>query len=175
MFAVLLMAAGNETTRNAMSGGMQLLIEHPEIKKQLTEDPSLIPAAVEEMLRLVTPVQSFSRTATRDVELGGMQIKQGDIVLMLYSSANCDPDQFSDPDRFIVDRKPNHLAFGIGAHFCLGANLARMELRCAFEEILRRMPNMEFSAGGPVMARTALIRNCAEMQVRFTPEAAGQA
>jgi cytochrome P450 len=151
---------------------MQLLIEHPEVKQQLSEDPSLIPNAIEEMLRLVTPVQSFSRTATEDTELGGRKIKQGDVVLMLYSSANYDADEFADPERFVVDRKPHHLAFGIGAHFCLGANLARMELRCALEEILRRMPNMEFDAGGPVMARTALIRNCAETQVRFTPETA---
>ena len=172
MFCVLLMVAGNETTRNAISGGMQLLIDHPEARQQLIDDPSRIPVAVEEMLRLVSPVLSFGRTATRDTELRGQPIAKGQKVLMLYPSANRDAEVFEEPDRFQIDRNPNHLAFGIGNHFCLGANLARMELRVAFEELLRRIPEMEYSRGGPEFAPSALVRSCRHMHVRFSPERA---
>jgi cytochrome P450 family 142 subfamily A polypeptide 1 len=171
MLLVLLLAAGNETTRNAISGGMQLLIEHPEARQRLIDDPTLIPGAVDEMLRHVTPVQSFARTATRDTELGGKTIQQGQKVLMLYSSANRDEDVFDDPDDFDVERKPSHLAFGIGSHFCLGANLARMEMRVAFEQLLRRLPDMRYSTHGPTLRPNALVRSCVSMPVRFTPEA----
>ena len=172
MFSVLLMVAGNETTRNAISGGMQLLIDHPRTRQELVEDPSKIPAAVEEMLRLVSPVLSFGRTATRDTELRGQPIAKGQKVLMLYPSANRDAEVFEEPDRFHIDRNPSHLAFGIGNHFCLGANLARMELRVAFEELLRRIPDMEYTRGGPEFAPSALVRSCRHMHVRFSPERA---
>ncbi|MCP5060317.1 MAG: cytochrome P450 [bacterium] len=168
---VILMVAGNETTRNGISAGMQLLIENPEARQRLIDDPSLIPNAVEEMVRLATPVRSFGRTATRDTELGDQKIKAGQTVLLLYPSANRDERQFDDPDRFDIDRAPHHLGFGIGNHFCLGANLARMEMRVAIQEILRRLPDMEYTAGGPVLVPSALVRTCAEMKVRFTPEA----
>ena len=171
MLCTILLVAGNETTRNGISGGTQLLIEHPEQRQRLVDDPSLIPAAVEEMLRLVSPVHSFSRTATQDTELRGVEIKQGQKLLMVYPTANRDPRQFEDPDRFDIDRNPAHLAFGIGSHFCLGANLARMEMRVAFEELLRRIPDMEYAEGGPVIKPSSLVRTCAEMKVRFTPEA----
>jgi len=171
MLLVILMVAGNETTRNGISGGMQLLIENPDSRKRLIEDPSLIPAAVEEMVRLVSPVRSFGRTVTQDTVLRDASLQKGDKVLIVYPSANRDPAEFPDPDRFDIDRNPHHLGFGIGNHFCMGANLARMEMRVAFEELLRRLPDMEYSAGGPVLKPSSLVRTCSEMKVRFTPEA----
>lgn len=170
MMLVLLMVAGNETTRNALSGGMQLLIDNPDERQKLVENPDLIPSACEEMLRLVSPVHSFSRTATQDTELRGQKIKEGEKVLMLYPSANRDVDVFAEPDTFHVERNPQHLAFGIGNHFCLGANLARMEMRVAFREILRRLPDMEYASGGPVVVPSALVRSCTHMEVRYSPE-----
>jgi cytochrome P450 family 142 subfamily A polypeptide 1 len=167
---VLLLVAGNETTRNGLSGAMQLLIEHPAQRQELIDAPGKIPIAVEEMLRLVSPVHSFSRTATQDTELGGQKIREGERVLMLYPSANRDADEFEAPDEFRIDRHPHHVAFGLGNHFCLGANLARMEMRVALEDILRRLPNMEYSQGGPEIVPSALVRCCAHMHVRFTPE-----
>jgi len=168
---VLLLVAGNETTRNALSGGMQLLIEHPDARRRLVDEPALIPQAVEEMLRLVSPVLSFQRTATRDTEIRGVKIAEGQKVLMIYGAANRDPAAFDDPERFDIDRKAQHVAFGIGNHFCLGANLARMELRVALGEILRRMPDMEYRDAGPELGSSALVRSVKHMYVRYTPEA----
>lgn len=170
MLLVILLVAGNETTRNAISGGMRLLIENPDARRRLIAEPALLPAAVEEMLRLVSPVHTFGRTATQDTELRGRAIKEGQTVLLLYPSANRDAEQFDDPDVFRIDRDPDHLAFGIGTHFCLGANLARMEMRVTFEQLLRRLPDMEYDGGGPVMKPSALVGSCVSMPVRFTPE-----
>jgi cytochrome P450 len=170
MFCVLLMVAGNETTRNGISGGMKLLIEHPQVRQRLLDQPALIPDAVEEMLRLTSPVVSFVRTATQDHVLRDKTIKKGERVLMLYPSANRDAEEFAEPDTFDIDRKPLHVAFGIGNHFCLGANLARMEMRVAFREILRRMPDMQYKEDGPQMAKAALVRSFQHMRVRYTPE-----
>ncbi len=167
---VLLLVAGNETTRNALAGGMRILIENPELRQRLVDDPSLIPAAVEEMLRLVSPILSFARTATQNTELRGVPIKKGQKVLMIYGSANRDEEQFENPDVFDPLRKPQHLAFGIGNHFCLGANLARMELRVALTEILRRIPDMRYAAEGPEYGLSALVLTVTHMHVRFTPE-----
>jgi len=171
MLLVILLVAGNETTRNALSGGMQLLIEHPAERQKLIDDPDLIPSAVEEMVRLVSPVQSFSRSVVEDTTLRGRTLRAGERVLMLYPSANRDADVFDDPDAFRVERNPVHLGFGLGKHFCLGANLARMEMRVAFEEILRRCPDMTFAdPEGAVVVPSALVRSCIRMRVRFTPE-----
>jgi len=167
---VLLLVAGNETTRNGLTGAMQLIVENPDVRQRLIDDPSLIPAAVEEMLRLTSPVLSFIRTATQDTEIRGVSIKKGQKVLMIYGSANRDEAQFENPDVFDIDRKAQHVAFGIGNHFCMGANLARMELRVALTEILRRMPDITYAGDGPEFGLSALVRSVKHMHMRFTPE-----
>jgi cholest-4-en-3-one 26-monooxygenase len=170
-FFMLLLVAGNETTRNLISGGLLALIEHPEQRARLMADRSLLPSAIEEMLRWVSPVNVFRRTATRDVELGGQTIREGDKVALFYASANRDDSVFHEPDRFDITRTPNdHLAFGIGPHFCLGANLARLEIRVMFEEILRRLPDIELD-GKPERLRSYFINGIKRMPVRFTPSA----
>jgi cytochrome P450 len=168
-FFLLLAVAGNETTRNLISGGMLALVEHPEQRARLLANPALIPSAVEEMLRWVSPVMHFRRTATRDTELRGQQIRAGDKVIIWFASANRDEDAFPHADRFDVGRDPNdHLGFGIGPHFCLGANLARLEIRIMFEELLRRLPDIELA--GPVeRLRSCFINGIKRMPVTFTP------
>ena len=169
LFFLLLVVAGNETTRTVTTNGMHLLIEHPDVLRRLAADPSRIPAAVEEILRYEPAVISFRRTATRDVELRGKTIREGDKVVMWYPSANRDEEVFADGDRFDVDRSPNeHLAFGIGQHFCLGANLARLELRIIFDEIARRLREPELA--GPVRRlRSNFVNGVKEMRIRFRP------
>jgi cholest-4-en-3-one 26-monooxygenase len=169
-FFLLLAVAGNETTRNLISGGMLALIEHPEQRKRLIADPSLIPSAIEEMLRWVTPVMYFRRTATRDTELRGTKIKEDDKVCVYYTSANRDEDVFPDPYTFDVGRTPNeHLAFGVGQHFCLGNSLARLEIRVMFEELIKRLPDIELA--GPVRRlRSNFINGYKSIPVRFTAE-----
>jgi cytochrome P450 len=145
MFLVQLLVAGNETTRNMVSGGLVALAERPEAWDRLRCDRALVPTAVEEMLRWTTPVVSFMRTATRGAQLGGQALREGDAVLMLYASANRDERQFGPTaDRFDIGRDPNHhLAFGFGAHFCIGATLARIEARVLLEELLDRFETVE--------------------------------
>jgi cytochrome P450 family 142 subfamily A polypeptide 1 len=141
--AVLLLIAGDETTRHVLSGGLYQLLRHREQWDQLCRDRSLVPTAVEEMLRWVSPVKTMGRRVTRPVELGGRQLQPGDDVLLVYPAANRDERVFDEPDRFDITRDPNeHLAFGIGTHFCLGAALARIELVCLFEALLERMPDL---------------------------------
>ena len=145
----LLMAAGNDSTKATYSSAMHALIEHPEERQKLVDDPSLIPSAVEESLRMFPAFAHFRRTATRDVEIGGRTIEKGDRVALWYVSSNRDEDVYEDPDRFDVERNPQHQAFGAGGrHFCLGAALARLELRLLIEETLRRYPDLEIA--GPV-------------------------
>ncbi len=150
LFFMLLMNAGSETTRNLITGGMLTLFEHPEQRDRLRQDPGLVPSAVEEMLRWVTPVMRFRRTAREDTTLGGQPIAAGDKVVVWYTSANRDERQFPDADSFDVTRTPNdHVAFGGGGpHFCLGAGLARLEARVLFETLLERLP--ELRPDGPV-------------------------
>ena len=171
-FFLLLAVAGNETTRNATSGGMLALLQHPDERARLQANPALLPGAIEEMLRWTSPVVYMARTATRDVELCGQQILAGDRMALYYPSANRDEAVFKDPERFDITRSPNdHLAFGIGQHMCLGASLARLELRVLFEELLRRFPDMELAA--PVRRlRSNFINGIKEMRMSFTPERA---
>jgi cholest-4-en-3-one 26-monooxygenase len=169
-FFLLLAVAGNETTRNMTTHGIRLLMEHPEERQKVVDDLSLVPSATEEILRYNPPVMYFRRTATRDTEIRGQKIREGEKVVMYYPSVNRDEDVFPDPDRFDVARSPNdHLAFGIGEHYCLGANLARLELQIIFEELLRRIPDME-PAGPLRLLRSNFIDGVKEMRVRFTPE-----
>jgi cholest-4-en-3-one 26-monooxygenase len=172
MFLVTLLIAGNETTRNALTGGMSQLIENPDERQKLIDNPALIPSAVEEIVRYVSPVLNFARTATQDTELSGMPIAAGEKVVMYYPAANRDPAVFADPDRFDITRDPNpHVAFGGGgSHFCLGANLARTELRLILEELIRRMPDMQL-AGEPDRLLSNFIGGIKHMPVKWTPGA----
>ncbi|MGH0037959.1 MAG: cytochrome P450 [Myxococcota bacterium] len=174
MFMTLLLVAGNETTRNAISGGMEALIRNPDQRVLLIAQPELMSRAVEEVLRYVSPIVCFRRTATRETEIRGQRVEAGQKVVMLYQAANRDSEVFDRPDEFDVTRSPNpHVAFGIGPHFCLGANLARMEIRVALEELLRRFPDMEFAAGSePVRIASTLVRGIESMPLVFTPSAA---
>ncbi len=153
--SLLILVGGDETTRHVISGGMLELLRHPDQLRLLAESPERIPVAVEEMLRWVSPIQNMNRTATRDVELRGQKIREGEKVLLLYVSANRDAEVFDDPFRFDVRRSPNdHVAFGgYGTHFCLGAPLARLELRVMFEEIVRRIPQLELRSHEPLPLR----------------------
>ena len=170
-FFLLLLVAGNETTRNLISGAMRTFMEQPDQRQRLLDDPAMMPVAVEEMLRWVSPVMYFRRTATRDTEIRGQKIREGDKVVMYYPSANRDEDIFERAEEFDVGRSPNaHVAFGGGGHhFCLGASLARLEIRLMFEELFRRLPDMEL-AGEPKRLRSNFINGIKHLQVRFTPE-----
>ncbi len=165
----LLILGGQETTRNAISGGMNELMRRPDDRARLLRDPSLMPAAIEEILRWTSPITHIMRTATRDVEIRGKLIRQGDRVVIWNPSGNRDEEVFDDPYRFDIQRHPNdHIAFGYGEHFCLGANLARLELRVMLGELLRRMPDM--AAAGPVeRLRSNLLAGIKHLPVTFTP------
>jgi len=170
LFFVTLVVAGNETTRNLITHGTLALIEHPDQAQLLRDDPELYPSAVEEMLRWGTSIHNFRRTATRDTVLDGQAIKAGDKVVIYYMAANRDPAVFEDPYRFDVTRHPNdHVAFGGGGvHFCLGANLARSEIRNLTRQVVERMPDLELA--GPVRRlRSDFVNGIKEMPVRFTP------
>jgi cholest-4-en-3-one 26-monooxygenase len=168
LFFLLLAVAGNETTRNLISGGMFTLMEHPDQWRRLLDDRALLPIAVEEMLRWVTPVMQFQRTAQRDTEIAGVPIAEGERVVLFYVSANRDEEVFERPDVFDVGRTPNeHVTFGAGGpHFCLGANLARLEIRIMFEELLGRAPGIE-PAGPARRLRSNFINGIKAMPVRF--------
>ncbi len=165
------LTAGYDSTQATYGNGMKLLIEHPDQRDMLLEDPSLIPSAVEEILRLYPPATYFRRTATRDHELGGQQIRENDKVIMWYVSGNRDEAHYDDPDRFDVTRNPEHQAFGGGGrHFCLGSALARLELRILFEETLKRFPDMEI-VGPPDPLHSVLLNQQRTLRVRPSPSA----
>ena len=169
--SLLILVGGDETTRHVITGGMLALIEHPDERRRLAADPALVPTAVEELLRWVTPIQNMNRTATRDVELRGQNIREGDRLLLLYPSANRDARVFRDPFRVDVARSPNHhVAFGgPGTHFCLGASLARLELRVMFEELLARLPELSLALPASELAYrpSNFIVGLEEMPVEF--------
>jgi cholest-4-en-3-one 26-monooxygenase len=168
LFFLLLTVAGNETTRNAAAGGMLALFEHPEQWQRLIEDPGLIPTAAEEIVRWVSPVNMFRRTAMQDTELGGHRIAAGDKVVVFYASANRDEAVFAAPDRFDVSRDPNpHIGFGGGGpHFCLGRHLAALELRVLLQALTERMPGIRLD-GEPSRLRSNFINGIKHMPVRF--------
>jgi cytochrome P450 len=165
----LLMAAGNDSTKATYSSGMRALLENPDQRKLLLDDPSLIPSAVEESLRMFPAFAHFRRTATRDVELDGQTIHEGEKVVMWYVSSNRDETRYEDPDRFDATRNPEHQAFGAGGrHFCLGTALARLELRILFEETLARFPEMEL-AGRPEQVESPFVNQLKALPVRLKP------
>ena len=164
----LFVVAGQETTRNAISGGMLALLQNPQQRERLAKDRALMPTAVEEILRYASPVTHIMRTAKHDVEMHGQKIRAGDRVVIWNASANRDAAAFPDPDRFDVGRTPNdHLAFGHGEHFCLGANLARLEVKVMLEELLDRLPDIE-QAGEVRKLRSHFVAGIKHMPVRFT-------
>jgi cholest-4-en-3-one 26-monooxygenase len=171
LFFMLLAVAGNETTRNAISGGMQALIEHPDEWRKLKADPGLIPTASDEIVRWVTPVNMFRRTAMEDVEVSGVPIKKGDKVVIYYTSANRDETVFTNPDTFDITREPNpHVGFGGGGpHFCLGRHLAKLEIECLFRSLLQQVDHVELISG-PRRLRSNFINGIKEMTVKFVPE-----
>jgi cytochrome P450 len=174
-FFLLLSIAGNETTRTVTSNGMWDLMRHPDQQERLANDLSLIPTAVEEILRFNPAVHCFRRTAMKDTVIRDREISEGDKIMLWYPAVNRDEAVFDEPDVFDIARNPNdHLSFGVGEHFCLGSNLARMELRKIFEGLLRRLPDMELAAE-PRRLRSNFINGMKEMRVRFTPtERVGQ-
>ncbi len=165
----LLMAAGNDSTKATYCSGMRALMESPAEREKLLADPSLIPSMVEESLRMFPAFAHFRRTANHDVELNGTTIREGEKVVMWYVSSNRDESRYDDPDRFDVARNPEHQAFGAGGrHFCLGAALARLELRILFEETLKRYPAMEL-ADEPQYAQNPFVNQMTTLPVRLTP------
>ena len=166
-YFLLLVVAGNETTRNAASGGLLALIENPGELAKLRRDPGLVDSAVEEIVRWTAPVIQFCRTPVEDEVLHGKRVRAGDSLCLFYPSANRDEEAFEDPDRFRVDRHPNpHLGFGIGEHFCLGANLARLELRVIFRELAERLE--EVSLDGPYeRMRSSFLGGVKRMPIRY--------
>lgn len=180
LFFMLLQNAGSETTRNLLTTGMLVLLDHPEQLEQLRADLSLVPVAVEELLRYVSPVMQFTRRATKDTEIDGRAISTGERVVLVYPSANRDERAFDDPDRLDVTRQPNdHVAFGAGGpHFCLGANLARFEARIMFEALLTRFDGLEVTAPVATLPRvhSNLIDGYARVPIRWDAvRAAGSA
>jgi cholest-4-en-3-one 26-monooxygenase len=167
---LLILIGGDETSRHVMTDGMLTLLDHPDQLEILRADPGAIEVGVEELLRWVSPIKNMARTVTRDVELHGETLHEGDQVILMYPSANRDANVFDYPDRLDVRRDPNpHVAFGFGPHFCLGASLARLELRVMFSELLRRLPDLHL-AGDPLPRRSSnFISGPEAMPVAFGP------
>jgi len=170
-FIMILAIAGNETTRTVTTNGMIDLMRNPSQQERLANDLSLVPTAVEEVLRFNPAVHCFRRTAMKDVEIRGVKIAEGDKIFLWYPSVNRDEEVFDEPDVLDIARSPNdHLSFGIGEHFCLGSNLARMELRKIFKGIFSRLPDMEI-VEPPRRLRSTFINGVKELRVKFTPSA----
>ena len=166
-YYLIVLTAGHETTRNAIAGGLLALIEHPHELERLRSDMSLVEAACDEIIRWTTPVNHFVRTANRDVELRDQKIRAGDSLCLFYASANRDEEVFEDPFTFRADRRPNpHLAFGIGEHFCLGATLARMEIRVLLEELIPRLASIELAAE-PQKLASSFVGGVKHLPVRY--------
>ncbi len=172
-YLLVLVVAGNETTRNATSGGLLAMIENPEQFRRLKSDPTLIKSAVEEIVRWTSPVIQFGRTASQDTEVRGQKIRQGESVCLFYPSANRDEDVFDKPFKFDIGRDPNpHLGFGIGEHFCLGSNLARLELEVIFRELAKRLEKAEL-AGPVARLRSSFVGGIKHMPIRYQIKPAG--
>jgi cholest-4-en-3-one 26-monooxygenase len=169
MESMLILIGGDETSRHVIADGMLALMDHPDQRAWLAADPTRLDVAVEELLRWVSPIKNMARTVTTDTELGGVVLPEDAQVMLMYPSANRDDAVFDQPDRFDVSRDPNpHLAFGFGPHFCMGASLARLELRIMFAELLRRLPDVALD--GPVTRRSSnFISGPETMPVVFTP------
>ncbi|MFK7896316.1 MAG: cytochrome P450 [Myxococcota bacterium] len=170
--SLLILIGGDETTRHVMTGGLEQLILNPDQRQKLIDDPGKIEVAVEEMLRWVSPIVNMNRTLTRDTELHGETLREGDRVLLLYPSGNRDERAFESPNTFDIERWPNrHVAFGgYGVHHCLGASLARLELKILFEQVLSRMPDIQFASDAPLKRRpNNFITGIEAMPVTFTP------
>lgn len=166
-FFMLLFNAGADTTKSLLCHGMNLLLDQPEVVSRLRAEPALVPSAVEELLRYETPLIQIRRTATRDTELAGQKIREGDKVVVFHVSANRDEAVFADADRFVIDRDPNpHIAFGFGAHYCLGSTLARVEARQMIREVVSRLHDLE-RAGPMVRERTNFVRSVRSLPIRF--------
>jgi cytochrome P450 family 142 subfamily A polypeptide 1 len=171
--SLLILVGGDETTRHVISGGMYQLLTHPDQQRAVVDDPSKLDLAVEEMLRWVSPIRNMARTATRDVEVRGQTIAEGQKLLLFYPSANRDESVFADPFTFDVERSPNeHVAFGFGSHFCLGNSLARLELKVMFERLIDRLPDLALvDEGEPANRAANFVSGYETMPVQFTPVA----
>lgn len=167
--SLLLLVGGSETSRNVTASAMEMLSRHPDQKAYLIDNPGAIRTAVDEFIRWSSPVLNMKRTATRDVELRGKTIRKDERVMIMYPSANRDEYVFVDPEDFDVKRDPNpHIAFGIGAHFCVGSNLARLQIRIIFEELLARLPDIHVEPGFEVSyAPSVFVSGFLELPVRF--------
>jgi cytochrome P450 len=166
--AALLLVAGNETTTNLIGNGLLALLRHPDQLARLKADPALVPTAVEELLRYDSPVQFTARLLKEEITVGGKALPSGQMVLLLLGAANRDPDQFANPDQLDVGRAENkHLSFGLGSHFCLGAQLARLEARVAFQTLLRRMPGLRLEGPEPQYRPHFNLRGLKALPVAF--------
>jgi cytochrome P450 len=166
-YYIIVATAGHDTTSSSTGGAMWALAENPEQFRKLKADPSLIPGLVDESIRWTTPVKTFMRTVTADTEFAGRDLKKNDWLMLCYASGNRDEDVFDEPDRFKVDRKPNrHLAFGYGAHLCLGQHLAKMEMRILWEELIPRLESVEL-AGTPAMSQAVFVNGPKRLPIRF--------
>ena len=166
-YYAIIATAGHDTTSATIAGGMRALIEHPAQREELAADLGLMPRATEEMIRWVTPVKAFMRTAAQDAAVNGVPIAEGESLLLSYASANRDEDIFDDPFRFDIHREPNkHVAFGFGVHFCLGAALARMEVGKFFAELLPRLKSAEL-AGEPELIATTFVGGLKHLPIRY--------